>query len=91
MSASGAMRAVADRGACCGYGVCTEICPEVFKLDDAGLVYIDEEMVPPELLERAKEAAEACPQSALNPSPRLISSQNRGANRSPRAGSALVA
>lgn len=62
---NGAMRAVADRGACCGYGVCAEICPEVFKLDDAGLVYLDDEIVPPELVERATEAAEACPQHAL--------------------------
>lgn len=59
------MRAVADRGACCGYGVCAEICPEVFKLDDAGLVYLEEPIVPAELIERATEAAEACPQLAL--------------------------
>ena len=61
----GPMRAVADRGACCGYGVCAEICPEVFKLDDAGLVYVADEIVPAELLESAKEAAESCPQLAL--------------------------
>jgi ferredoxin len=61
----GPMRAVADRGACCGYGVCAEICPEVFKLDDAGLVYLADEIVPPELLASAKEAAESCPQLAL--------------------------
>lgn len=64
-----AMRAVADRGACCGYGVCAEICPEVFKLDDAGLVYLDDDIVPAELVEKAKEAAEACPQLALTLEP----------------------
>lgn len=62
---AGAMRALADRGACCGYGVCAEICPEVFKLDEAGLVHVDEDVVPAELVERAREAAEACPQLAL--------------------------
>jgi ferredoxin len=63
------MRAVADRGACCGYGVCHDICPEVFKLDEAGLVYLENEIVPPELLESAKEAAESCPQLALRVEP----------------------
>jgi ferredoxin len=62
---AGAMRAVADRGACCGYGVCAEICPEVFKLDEAGLIYLDDDIVPTDLVERAKEGAEACPQMAL--------------------------
>jgi ferredoxin len=66
---AGAMRAVADRGACCGYGVCFEICPEVFKLDEAGLVHLDDEIVPPELVERAKEAADSCPQLALRVEP----------------------
>lgn len=65
----GAMRALADRGACCGYGVCHDICPEVFKLDDAGLVYVEDEIVAPELVESAKEAAESCPQLALRVEP----------------------
>jgi ferredoxin len=62
---AGAMKALADRGACCGYGVCAEVCPEIFKLDDAGLVYVEEGVIPPDLLERAQEAAESCPQVAL--------------------------
>lgn len=69
---TGAMRAVADRGACCGYGVCAEICPEVFKLDDAGLVYLDSDIVPAELVDRAREAAESCPQLALRIEPAAV-------------------
>lgn len=65
----GTMRAVADRGACCGYGVCHDICPEVFKLDEAGLVYLENDIVPAELVESAKEAAESCPQLALRVEP----------------------
>lgn len=63
--AAGSMKAEADRGACCGYGVCAEICPEVFKLDEAGLVYIDDALIAPELVERAIEAVESCPQLAI--------------------------
>jgi len=65
----GAMRAIADRGACCGYGVCADICPEVFKLDEAGLVVLALEIVPPELVGSATEAAESCPQLALKIEP----------------------
>nr|WP_257909561.1 ferredoxin [Janibacter limosus] len=26
-----------DMEKCCGYGICAEICPSVFKLDDRGI------------------------------------------------------
>jgi len=59
------LRAVANRAACCGYGVCSEICPEVFVLDDNGIVSLKAEWVPAGLEAKAREAAQACPQSAL--------------------------
>lgn len=66
---AGSMRASADRGACCGYGVCADICPEVFQLDDAGLVVVALEIVPPQHVKAAIEAAESCPQLALKVEP----------------------
>lgn len=65
MSGTGKLKVVINKPACCGYGICAEICPEVYKLDDAGIVYVDSEIVPEGLEEQAKEGAEACPQSAL--------------------------
>ena len=62
---SAQLKAVADRNACCGYGVCSEICPQVFQRDDDGHVVVAMEIVPAELAERAKEAAAGCPQNAL--------------------------
>ncbi len=59
------LRVVIDKPACCGYGLCAEICPEVFKLDGNGIVYVDDSLVPEGLEEKAREGAEACPQSAL--------------------------
>jgi ferredoxin len=59
------LRVIANRSACCGYGVCSEICPEVFALDDNGIVIVKIESVPPELESKAREGAQACPQSAL--------------------------
>lgn len=58
-------RAVADRSKCCGYGLCAAICPQVYKLDADGLVYIDDENVPPELLDEAREGADVCPAGAV--------------------------
>ena len=63
------LRVVIDRPACCGYGLCAEICPEVYKLDAGGLVYVDDELVPVGLEDKAAEGAECCPQQALRLEP----------------------
>ncbi|HEY3654199.1 MAG TPA: ferredoxin [Steroidobacteraceae bacterium] len=59
------LRVIADRSACCGYGVCAELCPEIYKVDDIGIVTLLTDIVPEGLEVRAREAAAACPQSAL--------------------------
>lgn len=62
---AGTLRVIARRSACCGYGVCAEICPEIYQLDDNGIVSLVVDIVPPGLEEKAREAAAACPQNAL--------------------------
>ncbi|CAN5141030.1 hypothetical protein BH10PSE2_BH10PSE2_05550 [soil metagenome] len=59
-----AHRVTADRSACCGYGTCVEICPEIYQLE-GGLVVLTTDIVPADLLERAIEGADSCPQAAL--------------------------
>jgi ferredoxin len=59
------LRVIADRTACCGYGVCAEICPEIFAVDDNGTVTLKTEWVPAGLEQKAREGAQACPTSAL--------------------------
>jgi ferredoxin len=59
------LRVVANRSACCGYGVCAEICPEIFGVDDNGIVVLKVATVPQGLEDKAREGAQACPQSAL--------------------------
>lgn len=59
------LRAFADRSRCCGYGLCAQVCPHVFKLDDDGLVYLESDTVPAGLEDEAIEAAAACPAEAL--------------------------
>ena len=59
------LKVVIDKPACCGYGLCAEICPQVYKLDEHGMVYLDDEIVPEGLEAEAQEGADSCPQSAL--------------------------
>ena len=65
MSAPGKLKVVINKAACCGYGLCAEICPQVYKLDEHGMVYLDDEIVPAGHEAEAQEGADSCPQSAL--------------------------
>lgn len=54
-----------DRNKCCGYGLCAEICPGVFELDDTGLAIVASATVPLALVGRARQAARTCPAEAI--------------------------
>jgi ferredoxin len=60
------LKAEIAKGACCAYGVCNEICPEIYKLDDIGFVQVADELIPKELEEQAREGAMACPASVIS-------------------------
>ena len=53
-----------DRGKCSGYGICADICPSVFKLDDDGFAFV-EGPAPSELEAEVREAASECPAEAI--------------------------
>jgi ferredoxin len=55
----------ADIPNCCGYGICATLCPEIYKLDDNGIVYLAADEVSGELAEAAIEGAESCPAQVL--------------------------
>ncbi len=61
---AGSLRVTIDRTACCGYGACKDICPEVYQLE-GGLVVLTMDVVPPELAEKATDGADSCPQAAI--------------------------
>jgi ferredoxin len=65
-SRSPRLKAIVEPGSCCGYGVCSEMCPQVFARGEDGLVSIAVEFVPAELEAQAREAAASCPQAALS-------------------------
>jgi len=59
------LRVTADRSRCCGYGLCAQMCPEIYKLDADGLVVLAMDTVPAGMEEAAREGAAACPAEAL--------------------------
>lgn len=59
------MRVQIDRTLCCSYRACQDRCPEIFKHDEDGVVYIEREDVPSHLEGRAEDAAAACPQGVI--------------------------
>jgi len=65
MSNTTTHRVEIDRTKCCGYGLCAAICPEVYKLDDDGIIYIESDQISDDLLEAATEGAEACPAEVI--------------------------
>lgn len=50
---------------CEAHGMCAELLPELIRLDDWGYPIIDEAQVPPELMDLARRAVDACPTLAL--------------------------
>lgn len=58
-------KVIIDRSRCCGYGLCAALCPDVYKLDGDGIVYLDSEFVPAGQEEAAIEGAASCPAEAI--------------------------
>lgn len=55
-----------DLPKCEGHGLCEQVAPQVFGLDDEGYVYLKvEQPIPAELEEAAAAGARVCPVAAL--------------------------
>jgi len=59
------VRAWIDEDACIGCGVCSDMCPKVFSMEDeVAIVTVAE--IPEDQEECAEEAAESCPVDAIS-------------------------
>lgn len=60
------MKVQVFRDKCEGHGLCEQVAPAVYQLDDQGeLVLLHEESVPPDLERQAQSGARSCPVAAL--------------------------
>lgn len=59
------MKAKLDRTGCISCGLCTETCPEVFRMADDGVAEVYQEDVPKDAEKEAVEAQEGCPASVI--------------------------
>ena len=56
-------RITIDRSLCNGYGVCAELAPEIFEVDDGGLVVLRPGMSDDDAV---LDACRACPMAAIS-------------------------
>jgi ferredoxin len=64
------MRVIADKDRCEGHGLCATVAPEVFDLDDEGVVVVlTPDLIPADLETKAVSGARSCPVAALDTSP----------------------
>jgi ferredoxin len=59
-------RLKADFGACQGYANCVDAAPDVYDIDDDGVVVLLKEEITDDDRPRIEEAARSCPVNALN-------------------------
>lgn len=59
------MKARVDKDLCLGCGICPDICPEVFEMEDDGKAAAKAEDVPPEAETSCRDAAQQCPPEAI--------------------------
>ena len=55
------MKVNVDRDSCIGCGLCADICPDVFELDDEDIAVVKQDPVPSDLEDDVKDAADQCP------------------------------
>jgi ferredoxin len=55
-----------DDQLCVGTGVCEATAPNLFEVGDDGVAHALLDVIPPDQLEAAKEAATSCPTRALS-------------------------
>jgi ferredoxin len=59
------MKAIVERDLCAGCGVCVDVCPEVFEMDDEDIAIVKVDPVPAECEESCQDGADQCPSDAI--------------------------
>ncbi|WP_370290807.1 ferredoxin [Nocardioides sp.] len=59
-------RIVLDADRCCSAGMCESFAPDIFEVDDDGLLVIHDETPPPSAEASVRTAVASCPTAALS-------------------------
>lgn len=59
------MKPIVDVDTCTGCGLCADVCPEVFELNEESIAEVIADPVPPEAEDTCRDAAESCPVDAI--------------------------
>jgi ferredoxin len=59
------MKVKVDHDLCSGDGICADLCPEVFEMNDNDLAVVIVEELPVELEDSCRDAAESCPEGCI--------------------------
>lgn len=59
------MKVRVDESLCSGCGLCADLCPEVFEINENNISAVKVNPVPTEHESATKEAAESCPDNAI--------------------------
>ena len=59
------MKVKVDKDLCLGCGICADICPDVFEIEDDSKAVAKVEEVPPEVQDSCRDAAQQCPEEAI--------------------------
>ncbi|MFD3157777.1 ferredoxin [Haloimpatiens sp. FM7330] len=59
------MKANVDKDTCIGCGLCPDVCPEIFQMDDDGKAIAYNPDVTEDLVDSAKDAEAQCPVEAI--------------------------
>ena len=59
------MKGFVDKETCIGCGLCPEVCPDIFEMDDDGLAIARDIEIPEDIEDSAKDAEESYPVAAI--------------------------
>jgi len=59
------MKAVVDKDICIGCGLCVEICPQVFLMEQDSKAKAKDDLVPLDMQAFCRDAAQQCPVEAI--------------------------